>query len=296
MRQGLGNGSGKERERKPVAENWMKVEESTPDKPEIAILARKLGVSLGDAFLQWFRLYRWAGRITADGFVRSVSGSDADALAGAMPGTCEALGCAAVGWIELRPDGLQFTKWDRHNSKSAKARGLDAIYKRSKRDDVRQLSGCEPDKTRDRQEGDKRENLLKSPIGQLGPVGRLPKKFSRKGFKADLSSVDWSEVMVKAEAVGKRIRPMTETDRRNWFKFAVLAQTTFCEAWLMDGVDAVLHAKETKRTKQAHLYAVLRSKAEEAGVVNGEFTFSAMLGSIEVPKDVWKSGVLEIAK
>ena len=33
-----------------MAGDWMKVEKATPDKPEVAILARKLGVSLGDAF------------------------------------------------------------------------------------------------------------------------------------------------------------------------------------------------------------------------------------------------------
>jgi hypothetical protein len=43
-----------------LAGDWIKVEKLTPDKPEIAILARKLGVSIGDAFLEWFRIYAWA--------------------------------------------------------------------------------------------------------------------------------------------------------------------------------------------------------------------------------------------
>jgi hypothetical protein len=281
-----------------MAEAWMKVEEATPDKPEIAILARRLGVSLGDAFLSWFKLYRWAGRVTADGFVRVLSGSDADQLSGALPGTADALGSAAVGWLELRSDGLRFINWDKHNSKSAKARALDASSKRKKREDVPVMSGCEPDKTRDRQEEDKRENQLlisnRKAIGSspAAPPGQLRRvNFKREGFEADLSEVDWDRVIVQAEIVGRKIRPLSENDRRNWMRFAVLAQTAFSEAWLMDAVDAVLSASQTKSTKQAHLYGVLRAKAEEE---HGSNTFADYLACIEIPTHVWKASVLEI--
>jgi hypothetical protein len=44
--------------------DWLKVGKDTPKKPEIAILANRLGVSRGDAFQSWFFLYAWADGIS----------------------------------------------------------------------------------------------------------------------------------------------------------------------------------------------------------------------------------------
>lgn len=118
-----------------------------------------------------------------------------------------------------------------------------------------------------------------------------PRVFFRKGEAADLTDLDWSHVCAMAEAVGRKIRAVDEKDRRAWLRYAVLAATAFSEAWLMDSVDAVVNAKETKRSRQAHFVGVLKAKALELGF--DKATYAAMLGSIEIPADVWKSGVLE---
>lgn len=111
----------------------------------------------------------------------------------------------------------------------------------------------------------------------------------------DLSLVDWGRVEAWAERLGRKIPPRTIDDRRMWLKFAVMADMTFGEEWLSDGTEAVMQAKETRSTRQGHLVGVLKSKACDDHGVN-EATFLAMLGRIEIPKDVWKSGVLEIRK
>lgn len=127
---------------------------------------------------------------------------------------------------------------------------------------------------------------------------RSPKSADVEGRREepyDLSLVDWSRVEVWAERLGRNIPPRTIDDRRMWLKFAVMADVTFGEEWLSDGIEAVMQAKETRSTRQGHLVGVLKSKASEDHGVN-EATFLAMLGRIEIPKDVWKSGVLEIRK
>lgn len=98
-----------------------------------------------------------------------------------------------------------------------------------------------------------------------------------------------------AEAAAKRVPPRTTDDRRAWLRFAVLADVRFGESWLIDAAEAVLHAKETKRTRQAHFVGVLKTKAAEQHGVD-EAMFVAMLRRIEIPSDIWKSGVLEIRK
>lgn len=116
-----------------MAGDWMKVEKLTPDKPEIAILARKLGTSKGEAFLNWFRVYSWADGITCPGFVPHLSLEDADELSRAAPGTCAALASTQIGWLSAGDDGIHFRNWERHNGKSAKSRALETEKKREQR-------------------------------------------------------------------------------------------------------------------------------------------------------------------
>lgn len=139
-----------------------------------------------------------------------------------------------------------------------------------------------------------------TPTDLSPPIGLSPKD-ARKGkrqkphrdYQADLSEVDWTSVVSWSEAIGRKVPPRSQDDRRMWLKFAVLGQTHFNENWLVDSTEAVIRAKETRTSKQAHLVAVLEAKAlEDFGIE--EATFLALLGGIEIPKDIWKSGVLEI--
>lgn len=103
--------------------NWLKVQKHTWQKGEIRQVARTLGISLGDAFLAWFRLYAVLDELTADGSIPFYSAADADQDAG-LKGAGQAF--AKVGWLLFDQHGCTVVNWKRHNGESAKARALKA--------------------------------------------------------------------------------------------------------------------------------------------------------------------------
>lgn len=286
-----------------MAGDWIKVEKATARKPEVLRLADLLGIHPDHAFGLCVRFWFWCDDQLVDGHVPSVTNVTLNSIVG-HAGFAEAL--AQVGWlmttIGIGGAQLQVPNFGRHLSEGAKNRALALERKRKQREtDVTVLSRTDRDESVTRQEEEQEEEnqLINSNGKSTGsapkkPIGRLTKKFIREGFKADVTGVDWGRVVVQAETLARKIPPVTEKDRRNWFRFGVLVQTTFSEAWLMGSVDAVLGAAATRKTKQAHLYSVVRAKACEDGI-EGD-TFDSMLGCIEIPSDVWKLGVLEVRK
>lgn len=107
--------------------DWLKVQKHTWRKAEIRQVARILGVSLGDAFLAWFRLWSVLDELSADGNIAYYTEDDADADAGAA-GAGKAF--AAVGWLLFDAAGCTVVNFGRHNGASAKARSLKAERQR----------------------------------------------------------------------------------------------------------------------------------------------------------------------
>lgn len=103
--------------------HWIKVQKHTPDKPELRHVSRACGVSLGDAFLAWFRVYAYFDESTEDGSLAFFTAADADDI-GKLPGLGHAL--ASVGWLLFDDRGCTVVHWDRHNGNGAKARALHA--------------------------------------------------------------------------------------------------------------------------------------------------------------------------
>lgn len=105
-----------------MAGDWVKVEKSTMDKPEIRAIARECGVSKEMGFTSWLRLWCWFDGETDTGHFAVLTPEDCDDV-GRLPGLGRAL--ALVGWIEFTPDGGAIIRnWDRHNGVSAKKRAL----------------------------------------------------------------------------------------------------------------------------------------------------------------------------
>jgi hypothetical protein len=138
-------------------------------------------------------------------------------------------------------------------------------------------------------------------------IGKLPARESREvpssrsspsPLKAeepfDLSGLDWDRVVGMAESLARKIPPRSLDDRRFWLKFAVMAEWTYSEAWLMDSVEAVLQAPESRKGRQAHLMGVVKSKAIELGADEGQWAVN--LRRIEIPPRIWRSTVLEIKR
>jgi len=105
-----------------MAGDWIKVEKSTPDKPEIGFIARACGVQIEIAFAAWFRLWAYLDGVTAGGEVNFFTPDDADRIS-RLPGIGNALssdqGC---GWITFHQGGATIVNWTRHNGESAKQR------------------------------------------------------------------------------------------------------------------------------------------------------------------------------
>jgi len=111
-----------------MATRWIKIDVTTPNKPAIRAAAKDCGVSVGDAFLAFFRLYSWLDEFTADGIIEA----DRDMIdeEGRLPGLAASL--ERSGWLRFTGDGMCYvTNYQEHNGTSAKARALHA--KRSAR-------------------------------------------------------------------------------------------------------------------------------------------------------------------
>lgn len=128
---------------------WIKIDVDTPNKPAIVRLANDCGVSRGDAFLAFFRLYSWLDEQTADGTLYA-DAEEVDAIA-RLPGTAASL--ARSGWLTFYPDGrLTVTNWQEHNGQSAKARALHAKRQNEYRERLRKagapVRSCPPVRSR----------------------------------------------------------------------------------------------------------------------------------------------------
>lgn len=106
-----------------MAGDWMKVEKTTPDKPEIDAISAALGIDPDAAFGKCFRVWRWFDDHTTDGNAPSVTANAIDRRAG-VPGFADAM--AAVGWLVSTESGVSLPKFDRHNGETSKARALTA--------------------------------------------------------------------------------------------------------------------------------------------------------------------------
>lgn len=248
-----------------MAGNWIKVEKVTPDKPEVALLARRLKVSHGDAFLNWFRVYSWADGVTADGRVRFLSASEADTLSGAIPGTCEALASKDIGWLESDESGIIFANWDRHNGRSSKTRALDSERKNK----IRFLSVSQPDNHRT-------NNGLEREGESLSLV---PKAQAQGIDAAALKNMDWDGVVSDCREIAQHVKPNKQEDRSLIVKSVVVARLLFDKHWLLS---AAKKAKRKPKSSQfAYLHGSLKGKCKDAGC-----DFNLLLSQVTVPDEI----------
>jgi hypothetical protein len=101
---------------------WIKLEHTTPGKPEVLRLARLLGVSHDDAFGKVVRFWIWLDANSVDGHVDALVDADVDAVV-THPGFARAL--MTVGWLVLDEvcGCVTVPNFGRHNGESAKKRG-----------------------------------------------------------------------------------------------------------------------------------------------------------------------------
>lgn len=102
---------------------WIKIEVSTPDKPEICAIATKLRIDSDAVVGKLVRLWSWAELNGAKPNDLNVTKEFLDKLCG-RKGFTEAV--IQAGWLLESGDKLAFPNFDRHNGNASKVRGLTA--------------------------------------------------------------------------------------------------------------------------------------------------------------------------
>lgn len=107
-----------------MAGDWIKMEVSTPDKPEVLALTAKMGWDDPDLTVgKLFRVWRWFDQQTTDGNAPGVTKALLDRIAG-VTGFAEAM--QFVGWLVVTDDGASLPNFGKHCGKTAKERAQTA--------------------------------------------------------------------------------------------------------------------------------------------------------------------------
>jgi len=109
------------KERMSMAGDWIKVDITTPDKPEIDHIASLLNLDHDSILGKCVRIWIWADLQSIDGNALSVTESFLDRLT-YCPGFASAL--RDVGWLSGQNGKLSIPNFDRHNGQTAKNRAL----------------------------------------------------------------------------------------------------------------------------------------------------------------------------
>lgn len=104
-----------------MAGDWIKLDCTTPDKPEVVAMAVFLKIDQDTVVGKCCRLWIWANQQSVDGNALNVTDSFLDRLT-YCPGFSAAL--RHVGWLDGRNSRLSIPHFDRHNGQPAKTRAL----------------------------------------------------------------------------------------------------------------------------------------------------------------------------
>lgn len=111
--------------------DWIKLEKSTPDKPEILEMAEFLEIDPDAVMGKMIRVWSWLDSNSENGHTSNVTSVLIKRI------TCHNKFPDAmihVGWLEKTDSGYSIPHYDRHLGKSSKKRALDAERQRKSRD------------------------------------------------------------------------------------------------------------------------------------------------------------------
>jgi len=106
-----------------MAGDWIKVEHTTPEKPEVFAIAEELGIDPDTVFGKLMRIWIWADRQTINGNAPGVTLALIDRYTG-VSGFAKSM--IKTGWLVEKKDGFQFSNFENHNGETAKQRALTA--------------------------------------------------------------------------------------------------------------------------------------------------------------------------
>ena len=159
-----------------MAGDWIKVQQSTPDKPEVFRLAAELKIAPEHVVGCLVRLWVWADQQSIDGNALSVTNVTLDRIA-CNAGFAQAL--TNVGWLVVNSDGTcTLPNFERHNGDSAKKRAT--TQKRVKNHRDKNLATEEKSVTHEALQGNKKS---------LPEKRREEKKLNTLSCKPDVEQV-----------------------------------------------------------------------------------------------------------
>jgi hypothetical protein len=107
-----------------MAGEWLKMESSTPDKPEVFAITATMGWDDPDLTVgKLFRVWRWFDQQTVNGNAAGVTPALLDRIAGAT-GFAKAM--ISQYWLVETEDGLALPNFEKHNGATAKGRAQTA--------------------------------------------------------------------------------------------------------------------------------------------------------------------------
>jgi len=114
-----------------MAGDWIKVEENTPDKPEVAVIAFATGLDVDAVMGKLIRVWAWASRNCHGDGVTDVTAMSLIDRAACHIGFAEAM--IQAEWLASEGKHLRFPNFDNHISSTAKDRGQAFIRKQRQR-------------------------------------------------------------------------------------------------------------------------------------------------------------------
>lgn len=277
-----------------MAGEWIKMRTDLRDDPAVVLIADRLGVEEDLIVGKLHRIWSWADRHTTDGCAVGVSYKWVDRYVACL-GLADAM--ESAGWLAMDGDNLVLPGFDRHNGSSAKKRCDAATRQRVSRDGHTSVTKtCDENVTREERRGEREENEKKSYRGDSDRKAVPSTLNGSRLEKADVSHLteaDWASIVAMAELAAKRIKPVTDDDRRAWLKYALMAYTSLSEHWLLDAAEGakLTPAEKVKTTRQAIFVSALRSGAKAKHGMAGQ-EFDGTFKRAEIPKDIWQSRAL----
>jgi hypothetical protein len=110
---------------------WIMAYHDTPDKPEIRMMAKRMGLMDEHIYGCCMRLWIYADAQTTDGFIPYLDAADVDRIV-RLPGLANEM--AAVGWLKFEDGGVTLPRFTEKHSDTAKAREHAARRKRDQRE------------------------------------------------------------------------------------------------------------------------------------------------------------------
>ena len=191
-----------------MAGDWIKVEMTTHDKPEVVQMAARLRIDQDAITGKLLRIWAWADQNFIAGDTVGVTENFIDRLTNKR-GFAAAM--RDVGWLGGEDGMLVFPNFERHNGKSAKARAMDCRKKTAKRladkcpENVPAGSGQTRDENGDqRREEKRREELkdLKDPLRKSAiNLSATDREISER-LEKELGAVEFQKAITWAKSRG----------------------------------------------------------------------------------------------